>query len=343
MNQYLLEVKRFLRTILTTFLLLALRPFAKNLTLAYWSDKGKDGLGAQVQRQISTYGLSRFLKCGYLHSEISYLPFHPLDGFDTSESRECYLKESNSFLSFESDVSSLHDTNSNFKTVYMEKLVLGPLLRLILTSTKNHKILLYIDEPFLVADYCSSVKNIHPSVLYSKLPAHCRVSDRNHKHVIVHYRSGTGRFDKYGQQAISRQQDLQKLQLVLETISWELTWQGICLIILTDAPENDIDISIPDRHIRDWIHMPGYKNGKLHITGISDKDFQKIIPLDFKSNLKIIRGGNPINALTTMINADYLLMSRSSLSYVAAILNKKGIVFYPKDFWHPKKKSWRKY
>jgi hypothetical protein len=37
--------------------------------------------------------------------------------------------------------------------------------------------------------------------------------------------------------------------------------------------------------------------------------------------------------------SDILVMSKSSFSYSAALLNE-NIVYYPKDFWHKKASHW---
>ena len=57
-------------------------------------------------------------------------------------------------------------------------------------------------------------------------------------------------------------------------------------------------------------------------------------------NLQIIRGGDPIEALLIMSQADFLVLSRSSLSYLGGILNHKGQVFPAKGFWHPSLSNW---
>ena len=52
-------------------------------------------------------------------------------------------------------------------------------------------------------------------------------------------------------------------------------------------------------------------------------------------------GGNPLTAIKFMSESDYLIMGRSSLSYVAAILNKEGVIYYPPKFWHPPMSHWK--
>jgi hypothetical protein len=44
-----------------------------------------------------------------------------------------------------------------------------------------------------------------------------------------------------------------------------------------------------------------------------------------------------------MTQADVLIMSRSSLSYLAGLLNLKGTVYFPINFWHSPHQSWEKF
>lgn len=48
---------------------------------------------------------------------------------------------------------------------------------------------------------------------------------------------------------------------------------------------------------------------------------------------------SPVKTLIDLINSDCLVASRSSFSYVAAIVKKKGCVIFPK-FWHGLSKKW---
>ena len=57
--------------------------------------------------------------------------------------------------------------------------------------------------------------------------------------------------------------------------------------------------------------------------------------------VEVIRGGNPLVAIEIMAHAEFLLMSKSSLSYLGGYLNKQGAVYYPKNFWHRPLPEWK--
>ena len=84
-------------------------------------------------------------------------------------------------------------------------------------------------------------------------------------------------------------------------------------------------------------NSPEFSSDHLLINGISDESFLRALPSDV--SVSIIRGGNPLISLAKMSSADTLIMSRSSLSYVAALLSS-GNIIYPKGFWHPPKSTW---
>jgi hypothetical protein len=59
-------------------------------------------------------------------------------------------------------------------------------------------------------------------------------------------------------------------------------------------------------------------------------------------DLNILNGGDALDSIIRMSTAEYLILSRSSLSYVGALLNQdyKAIYSAP-GFWHPKLQDWK--
>ena len=60
---------------------------------------------------------------------------------------------------------------------------------------------------------------------------------------------------------------------------------------------------------------------------------------DVIPNLKKCINHDPIDSLQSLATADLLVMSRSSFSYLPAMLNKKGIIVYH-PFWHATPLEW---
>ena len=109
------------------------------------------------------------------------------------------------------------------------------------------------------------------------------------------------------------------------------------LVILTDSPLTDTLYKINPDQIPLWENTPGYKDGYLSIKG---KDILGEFS-DLNLKVSVIVGGDPIFSLGALQKAEYFIMSKSSFSYVAAILNSRGKIYFPSEFWHPKMRHWK--
>lgn len=72
---------------------------------------------------------------------------------------------------------------------------------------------------------------------------------------------------------------------------------------------------------------------------ILDARANRLEDFDVIPNLARYINGDPIETLRRMATADGLVISRSSYSYVAAILSANGIVVYH-PFWHSPLREW---
>jgi hypothetical protein len=107
-------------------------------------------------------------------------------------------------------------------------------------------------------------------------------------------------------------------------------------LIFTDSPPNNLNYSPPKTQHDLWITSPKFEEGVMSISGL---DIAEVFS-DFPVKPSVHYGGDPILALRVMAGADLLIMSRSSFSYVAAILNTKGSIYYPSKFWHKPLPKW---
>ena len=108
------------------------------------------------------------------------------------------------------------------------------------------------------------------------------------------------------------------------------------IYIFTDAPQEDLKFIPKNNQKVHWEGTPGFVEGNLYVRG---NDLRK----SFQSKglgVEVVSGGDPIEAIAIMSQASYLIISRSSLSYVAGLLNRTGSVYYAADFWHPKPSTW---
>jgi hypothetical protein len=156
--------------------------------------------------------------------------------------------------------------------------------------------------------------------------------------LVVHLRNGWGRDIVAQGESKTRRLGLEYYrktvkQIILNTRAGAPAIENI--LIFTDAPESTLRYAPPKFQLSRWDKEN--MNGELtEIYGISDNEINSISSLP----IKVIRGGNPLEAISTMAHCKFLILSKSSLGYLGALLNPCALVVYPQDFWHRKQSKW---
>jgi hypothetical protein len=90
-----------------------------------------------------------------------------------------------------------------------------------------------------------------------------------------------------------------------------------------------------------FVVTPGHHgiDNRVTVDTVVDPQMNLVDEFEEIPNLRKFINGDPIKALEGMCTADVLIMSRSSFSYVAAILSKQGIIIYH-PFWHSPLPEW---
>ena len=304
--------------------ILILKP---NLQLSYDNRNPKDGTGAQLQRVLGVYCLSKYLKLQYVHNKIMDVSTHALDPFQNEKSRELFVRRVNDCIDFTSSVNAL------LNPVFIPRLRLTHLLKEAITSKILKKsVLLSVVEPFGIIDYFPKVYDCLPKANFEFDES----INSKFGGIVIHYRHGVGGFAKYHKQSISRQlQDSYYLNcmklLKQEAISGEK------ILLFTDAPLIPLDFTPPPQQIKNWVGSPNFDGEKIRI----EKSEVNAIFVNSGLDIEFIHGGDPLEALAVMANARILIIGRSSLSYVGGLLNKSGKVIYPRSFWHSPLKGWQ--
>jgi hypothetical protein len=106
--------------------------------------------------------------------------------------------------------------------------------------------------------------------------------------------------------------------------------------IYTDAPQKTTSFS------------PDEKQKSLWMQNLEMVDQITLVEQDFSSLLEVYENAevcyqyNSWQSLTSLANADILIMSKSSFSYIGAVLNTSGLVIY-QQFWHEPLSRWKIY
>ena len=98
----------------------------------------------------------------------------------------------------------------------------------------------------------------------------------------------------------------------------------------TELPTGEFTV-YPDHH--------GIVAGGITDPALITPDMYRLDDFDVLPNLVRCINGKAVDCLRKLATADILIMSRSSFSYVAAVLNRNGIVMYH-PFWHRALSSW---
>ena len=316
---------RIIQLKLVSCIILFIKP---HMGIAYDNRNPKDGTGAQLQRLMGIYCLSRYLKLSYSHQGLLDVSTHPLDPFQTNESRKEFVGKVNSVFNFTSVLPE------KGLPVYISKLRTLDLLYFGLKSRLLGKhYLLRIVEPFGVLDLLPQIYSLCPEIDFG-MGKEVRAK---YGQVVIHYRQGVGGYANYHKQVISRQIRHDYYLLCLNEIKdSELATKQI--YVLTDAPVEEMVYTPPSDQLINWVDSPSFDGDAIHIRQSEIHEIFEHSGLD----INYLHGGDPLEAIAIMANASTLVIGRSSLSYLGGILNKSGQVIFPDNFWHSPLSDWVK-
>ena len=299
------------------------------LSLTYDSEAIQDGLGAQILRKVAIRAVSKFFRLGYVDSKIEKIHVHQLDSAQTREEIEAYLERVNGIFRFEDagitkfdEVHRIHDLSRRALLKYWFKSLLV-----------RRKILLRVTIPFY---FTNNNPRIFHKITRLMPNFESRESNRNPK-IVIHFRAGVNQnfIDPGKSETRFIAFDFFENQVLQVLESNPDSNFDICL--LTDAPPERFEyIPLPEQIIL-W-ERSGF---------VIEKNSIMVEPLDLSSSklkhyerFSVVYGGDPLEALKEMASADYLFMSRSTLSFLGGLLNKSGKVIYPPRFGMTPMKNW---
>lgn len=291
-----------------------------------------DGAGAQIQRLLAVYALSQKYRVRFHQNMFTDISVHPLDPFQTKESKNKFLAELNYLFAL-----GLSSRDESARVIEIRTLSAWRLFRIVAFNLLSpHTIRLSIVEPYPITDcfpdLFQDVRNSFPHwIAFSS-----KMSTNYPRPLVsIHYRQGVGGSVIYPGQKIPRELPtsyfLAKLRNEFGAAEFDVPVQ-----VFTDAPVVDTIYEPDVRQRSHWEGTPGFTGGQMQIKGNDLFTFFRAnrIPVEVHS------GGNPLEAIAIMSNSDFLITSRSSLSYVAGLLNSKGTVVAAEGFWHPTPSDW---
>ena len=282
--------------------------------LTYANDRLMDGAGAQLQRIYGIYALSRFFGFAYVHTPLKHIGYEGLAALERNASNADALSKYNELFNISSDMPLPLDTLEH----EMEPLDVEAISAISKRTSQFN--LFKLQSPYPLADekpaIYDSVKAISPFV--SKPHSVLRLA--------IHVRRG----DLF---AVDPDRMLPNSYYVTTARTIARVLEGLSIPyeceLYTEVANKAFEVTSAHHGIHQRISRSVTLDPRMN----SLEDFDAI------PHLKIIANGDAIEALRGMATADILIMSRSSFSYVAAILNRRGVMIYH-PFWHSPLPCW---
>ena len=328
------RIRRISNYLIGKFLFALLKRFCflvkPRIVLTYANHLKTDGVGAQLQRIFAIRSLAHNLGFGYQHTEIRSVAIHPLDPYQTIDEMENFVKKLNAeFAMQDSDF----DHHLEYRTREVISLSFSFLFSCAFKAIlKPGPILIQCVEPYAVSE-------LDPN-LYSDLRSFIPNfhATPTQQHVIgIHYRRGVGGFSVQTGEKISRELTADYFVSVANKIVSENNNGNFRLVVFTDAPSTDGTYRPPVDQLDLWKSSQRFAEGEMQLLGLDlEQIFEKASP-----HVDIVYGGDPLDVIKRLSGMPYLVLSRSSFGYVAALLNGSGVIFFPSKFWHTPKRGWK--
>jgi hypothetical protein len=292
-------------------------PAGVNVALTYANDQKTDGACAQLQRVYGIYAISRFLKLPYVHSPLTRIGYQGLSSLQTNSSSAELESRYNRIFNIPSDI-ELPEKRVIYDITDADVDVIQRLQ--IAAKDIGKFVLIRILYPYPVTDRSPELYQ-HVKTIS---PFRCPRSDVFR--LALHVRRGE-------QIALGSDRMLPNSYFVSCALKFidvmkRLDIPFVCELF-TEVPSKAFIVT-PDHHGIDG-RIPGNVTVDPRVNRLEDFE---VIP-----NLVRCINDDPIDTLRRMATADGLVLSRSSYSYVAAILGTNSVVIY-RPFWHGRLDEW---
>jgi hypothetical protein len=292
------------------------------LVLTYDNTVITDGVGAQLHRIYGIWAISRLLGVPYLHSPIARVGYQGLSAVEANASDPSFHLEFNDRCHIDSDPV----TTADFHIISLGNIHLRQvrLLEMLVEcgATGGKPGLVRVVVPHGIADQFPDCYEACKEIS----PFRSRDRDGRELRVAVHVRWGD-------QVLLSSDRLLPNTYYINAALN---------VVRVLDALSVDYKIElwteIPTREFTVYPDHHGI-NGRISRPALVTPDMYRLDEFGVLPNLVRCINGKAIDCLRNLATADILIMSRSSFSYIAAVLNRNGIVMYH-PFWHRPPSSW---
>jgi hypothetical protein len=295
----------------------------KHLVLTYDNTR-TDGVGAQLHRIYGIYAISRLLGASYLHSPLAGVGYQGLAALEENAADPGFHHEFNELFQISSDVPLAED----FHTIYLPSISMAVFEQLAAMfdpqRTGGRPSLVRIVMPFGIADRFPDCYEVCKEI--SPFPASAPVREGRALRVAVHVRRGE-LFVLDSDRMLPNAYYIAVAQRIARVL--EARGREYQIELYTEVPSSEFVVH-PDHH--------GI-SGRLTAPVVIGPEMARLEEFSVLPNLRHRVNGRAIECIRGLATADIVVMSRSSFSYLGAILNRNGIVLYH-PFWHRAPSSW---
>ena len=311
---------------------------SKGVFLTYDNLHNTDGLGAQFQRILSVYCIAQHFGTSYSHSPIVDFDEQPFIRLD-SEAKSAILSDWNSLISPGVKSNLAPKTSLDFT---IGNLTPAKLNIIKLVSRIFHiSITLRLWNPRLITDRLPHGFEHGIDFLDPRISSQSYVDNkmRNSLQIVVHIRQGQLRLSQFKHRYLP----FSYFEKILSTIVPEINGQNLSFSLMIPVEPNinntfsDIAPEVIDSLKKDDTNEFVTINNSGEVKLVFEKLDEVASPY-LREAIWQDSGSSYLDFLA-MLNADILIISKSSFSFTAGLLNKKGIViYYP--FWHSTPSRW---
>jgi|688.fasta_scaffold14115_14 hypothetical protein len=303
------------------------------LFLTYNNSDIQDGYFAQLQRVFAIRAIAEKFHFSYLHSEIIDIVPTQLDTFQSEREIENFLHHANRKYSYLSD-----PCGDGFEKII--EISAPTLKQLVLLKAKSvlakRSWLVRITIPYRIIEKSPDMYKYATNLIDTKSTNFSFCEEL----IVVHARRGIAvQHILPGEKNVRILDDTYFMETIKKITNRASSASKLNLIILTDAPENDTYYKPLHKDENAWQQFDKFRTEQGIL--IQGHKFQSIVE-NFEGTSSIVRGGDLNRAIDVIRMAGHFIMSRSSMSYVGALLKNEGNVYYPPNFWHKPLRNWIK-
>jgi hypothetical protein len=288
------------------------------VALTYANDAGGGGAGSQLQRVYGVYALSRLLRMPYIHSPLKEVSHHDLAALESNSGIDDLVDRYNTIFTIPSDVKATKDLVVH----YLRNPDKQSILAIRKSSRGDSKLnIIKILLPYKILE-----KNISAYYAATEVSPFDNVCSNAIIRIAIHVRRGD-LFVAAPERILPNSYYIDIVERIINKIN-EYGNRFVCELY-TEVPTRTLNVA-SDHH--------GVKN-RISESVVLTPSQNNIEDFDVIPSLVKYIDTDQIETLSRMATADILIMSHSSFSYLAAVLNRSGLIIYH-PFWHNPLPHW---